>query len=198
MYKADLVKEDGSLEPVIVKKVPQACLFRSLLLALAACQCSESSCSHLLLHARLHWQAKEFGEAEVWMNERLMRVAPSSFAKFVTAFEEKTGPDGSRDKLLWLVRAWHSGGRQAQALQACTGLTHPYQLSSNCGAQRTACDILQQEPGWLSEQLPDGLHHAPVHPQTLLADVLSSRSRQTDHYMRTSFHGKTLTGQQLR
>ena len=50
-------------------------------------------------------QAKEFGEAEVWMNERLMRVAPSSFAKFVTAFEERTGPEDSRDnKLLWLVR----------------------------------------------------------------------------------------------
>ena len=33
-------------------------------------------------------QAKEFGEAEVWMNERLMRAAPRFFAKFITAFEE--------------------------------------------------------------------------------------------------------------
>ena len=45
-------------------------------------------------------QAKEFGEAEVWMNERLMRSAPNGFAQFVTAFEEaepgKAGP-------LWLV-----------------------------------------------------------------------------------------------
>ena len=45
-------------------------------------------------------QAKEFGEAEVWMNERLMRSAKTHFAEFVTAFEEavpgKTGP-------LWLV-----------------------------------------------------------------------------------------------
>jgi hypothetical protein len=33
-------------------------------------------------------QAKEFGEAEVWMNERLMRAAPSCFAQFITAFED--------------------------------------------------------------------------------------------------------------
>ena len=33
-------------------------------------------------------QAKEFGEAEVWMNERLMRAAPAYFAEFITAFED--------------------------------------------------------------------------------------------------------------
>ncbi len=33
-------------------------------------------------------QAKEFGVPEVWMNERLMRCAPDSFAEFLTAFEE--------------------------------------------------------------------------------------------------------------
>ena len=33
-------------------------------------------------------QAKEFGEAEVWMNERLMRAAPQYFAQFITAFED--------------------------------------------------------------------------------------------------------------
>ena len=33
-------------------------------------------------------QAKEFGEAEVWMNERLMRAAPQYFAEFITAFED--------------------------------------------------------------------------------------------------------------
>lgn len=26
---------------------------------------------------------------EVWMNERIMRVAPDSFAEFLTAFEER-------------------------------------------------------------------------------------------------------------
>lgn len=55
-------------------------------------------------------QAKEFGEAEVWMNERLMRAAPGAFAEFVTAFEE-TQTAKQRAKLkarnepipLWLV-----------------------------------------------------------------------------------------------
>ena len=52
-------------------------------------------------------QAKEFGEAEVWMNERLMRVAPRSVAEFITAFEEQR-PETKRRKSaapepLWLV-----------------------------------------------------------------------------------------------
>lgn len=52
-------------------------------------------------------QAKEFGEAEVWMNERLMRAAPGKFADFVTAFEERP-PEGKvkqrvGPKPLWLV-----------------------------------------------------------------------------------------------
>lgn len=49
-------------------------------------------------------QAKEFGEAEVWMNERLMRAAPGCFAEFLTAFEaeEKTSK-GKAPEPLWLV-----------------------------------------------------------------------------------------------
>jgi hypothetical protein len=45
-------------------------------------------------------QAKEFGEAEVWMNERLMRVAPAHIAEFITAFEDGSGKVGDP---LWLV-----------------------------------------------------------------------------------------------
>ncbi len=45
-------------------------------------------------------QAKEFGEAEVWMNERLMRAAPAHIAKFITAFEDGSGRVGDP---LWLV-----------------------------------------------------------------------------------------------
>lgn len=33
-------------------------------------------------------RAKEFGEAEVWMNERLMRACPDAIAEFVSAFDE--------------------------------------------------------------------------------------------------------------
>lgn len=45
-------------------------------------------------------KAKEFGEAEAWMNERMMRVAPQSVAKFITAFEQEPGKEGEP---LWLV-----------------------------------------------------------------------------------------------
>ena len=38
-------------------------------------------------------RAKEFGEAEAWMNERLARAAPGSVAEFVAAFEERPAPD---------------------------------------------------------------------------------------------------------
>lgn len=45
-------------------------------------------------------KAKEFGVPEVWMNERLMRIAPRSFAEFLYAFEED---NGKQPDLLWLV-----------------------------------------------------------------------------------------------
>lgn len=56
------------------------------------------SYSYLLL------QAKEFGEAEVWMNERLMRAAPGCFAEFLTAFEaEETASKNKGPEPLWLI-----------------------------------------------------------------------------------------------
>lgn len=48
-------------------------------------------------------QAKEFGEAEVWMNERLMRAAPRCFAQFITAFEDTDAKKGKSQEPLWLV-----------------------------------------------------------------------------------------------
>lgn len=49
-------------------------------------------------------QAKEFGEAEVWMNERLMRAAPGCFAEFITAFEaEEKSSKNKGPEPLWLI-----------------------------------------------------------------------------------------------
>lgn len=49
-------------------------------------------------------QATEFGEAEVWMNERLMRAAPGCFAEFLTAFEaEETTSKNKGPEPLWLI-----------------------------------------------------------------------------------------------
>ncbi len=33
-------------------------------------------------------KAKEFGEAEVWMNERMMRCNPNAVAEFITGFSD--------------------------------------------------------------------------------------------------------------
>ncbi len=53
-------------------------------------------------------QAKEFGEAEVWMNERMMRFAPDACARFLTAFADQgTGPR-KEDACIWLV--WKDEG----------------------------------------------------------------------------------------
>ncbi|KAK9909952.1 hypothetical protein WJX75_009980 [Coccomyxa subellipsoidea] len=48
-------------------------------------------------------KAKEFGEAEVWMNERLMRAAPSCFARFITAFDDGNRQNTGKPEPLWLV-----------------------------------------------------------------------------------------------
>lgn len=46
-------------------------------------------------------KAVEFGEAEVYMNERLMRTAPSAIAQFVTAYSEGPAKQGSPLVLVW-------------------------------------------------------------------------------------------------
>lgn len=46
-------------------------------------------------------KATEFGEAEVWMNERMMRAAPSACAAFITAFSESTGRSNDATVLVW-------------------------------------------------------------------------------------------------
>ena len=47
-------------------------------------------------------KATEFGEAEVWMNERMMRANPGVAAKFITAFSDKTDPTAWRPALAGL------------------------------------------------------------------------------------------------
>lgn len=47
-------------------------------------------------------KATEFGEAEVWMNERMMRAAPDVAARFITAFEDSSDPmPGDPLWLMW-------------------------------------------------------------------------------------------------
>jgi hypothetical protein len=60
-------------------------------------------------------QAKEYGEAEVWMNERMSRTSPASCAEFLGAFLDEpstpVGPAGQAAGLggcVWLV--WRDEG----------------------------------------------------------------------------------------
>jgi hypothetical protein len=60
-------------------------------------------------------KANEFGEAEVWMNERLSRAAPQSCATFLTAY-----PDGIARLGAPLVLVWKFEGQMSlyDAMQA--------------------------------------------------------------------------------
>ncbi|PRW20521.1 Serine threonine- kinase chloroplastic [Chlorella sorokiniana] len=46
-------------------------------------------------------KATEFGEAEAWMNERMMRWAPKSAAEFITAFSDGNAQFGDSTWLVW-------------------------------------------------------------------------------------------------
>jgi hypothetical protein len=60
-------------------------------------------------------KAIEFGEAEVWMNERLSRSAPTSIATFLTAYADGPPTPGTP-----LVLVWKFEGKQSldDAMQA--------------------------------------------------------------------------------
>jgi hypothetical protein len=59
------------------------------------------------MFASQSWQAKEYGEAEVWMNERIMRIGGKHCAEFITAFDESSPSTSERisplDNAIWLV-----------------------------------------------------------------------------------------------
>ena len=46
-------------------------------------------------------KANEFGEAEVWMNERLSRAAPQSIATYLTAYADGPPQAGTPLVLVW-------------------------------------------------------------------------------------------------
>lgn len=56
-------------------------------------------------------KATEFGEAEVWMNERMMRAAPGAAATFIAAFPDDVEPQPGDP--LWLV--WETEGSSTLA-----------------------------------------------------------------------------------
>lgn len=53
-------------------------------------------------------KANEFGEAEVWMNERLARAAPTSCATFLTAYPDGPPRVGTPLALVWKFEGQNS------------------------------------------------------------------------------------------
>lgn len=71
-------------------------------------------------------KAKEFGEAEVWMNERMMRIAPEAVAQFINAFEDdQPAGKGEGAAPLWLV--WRYEG-DSNLFDMMTKKEFPYNM----------------------------------------------------------------------
>ena len=104
-------------------------------------------------------QAKEFGEAEVWMNERLMRAAPHQFAEFVTAFEDRDALARRGAEPLWLVTLYPRNqsdfDRDALARRGAEPLWLVTLYPSNqSDFDRDALAWLGAEPLWLVTLYP--------------------------------------------
>jgi len=85
-------------------------------------------------------KAKEFGEAEVWMNERLMRLSKRCCAEFITAFEEDSGQSqfwrGEKTNLMY------SGDLKGEDYHAADP---PLWLVWKYEGDYTLCDLLAQK-----------------------------------------------------
>ena len=104
-------------------------------------------------------QAKEFGEAEVWMNERLMRAAPRQFAEFVTAFEDRDALARRGAEPLWLVTLYPSNQSDFDRDALARRGAEPLWLVTLCPSNRFDFDrdaLARRfaEPLWLATLYP--------------------------------------------
>ncbi|KAL4422647.1 hypothetical protein ABPG75_008844 [Micractinium tetrahymenae] len=125
-------------------------------------------------------KAKEFGEAEAWMNERMTRVAPKAAAEFVTAFSEGRGKVGDST---WLVWAYEGDDTLADLMQK---KEFPYNLEQSLfgrelnipkGPERKAAILrvaLQQLLAALEKCHAVGIVHRDIKPQNC---ILSERDQ---------------------
>ncbi|KAK9809673.1 hypothetical protein WJX73_003046 [Symbiochloris irregularis] len=152
-------------------------------------------------------QAQEFGEAEVWMNERLMRAAPKYFAKFITAFEEdksaiqnptkvKAGQnrEDEDENPLWLI--WRYEGdytlwdimsnkqRSRQPFPYCMEeLLFGESLGGPKSARRRQASVrlvLQQVLEALRACHDTGIVHRDIKPQNVIMSTKDNRAKLID------------------
>lgn len=125
-------------------------------------------------------KATEFGEAEAWMNERMMRWAPKASAEFITAFSDGRGKVGDST---WLVWAYEGDFTLSDLMQK---KEFPYNLEQSLfgrelnipkGPERKAAILriaLQQLLECLQKCHAVGIVHRDIKPQNC---ILSERDQ---------------------
>ncbi|KAL3161226.1 hypothetical protein ABBQ38_009592 [Trebouxia sp. C0009 RCD-2024] len=135
-------------------------------------------------------KAKEFGEAEVWMNERLMRAAPGCFAEFITAFEaEEKSSKNKGPEPLWLIWQYEGDYTLWDLMQK---KDFPYNLEQALlgreldmpkGPQRKAVTIslvMQQILEALKASHRTGIVHRDVKPQNVIISETDNKVKFID------------------
>eukprot|EP00884_Botryococcus_braunii_P013258 jgi/Botrbrau1/21933/Bobra.0249s0056.1 len=131
-------------------------------------------------------KATEFGEAEVWMNERLMRVAPNHIAQFITAFEDDTGKLGEP---LWLVWRYEGDNTLYDLMQKKDWPYNmePYlfgrELAMPKGPRRRAVTLrllMQQILECLRSLHNTGIVHRDIKPQNIIVSEAEQRVKLID------------------
>ena len=132
-------------------------------------------------------KAKEFGEAEVWMNERMMRAFPDSAARFITAFAD--GDAAKEGAPLWL--AWTFEGNNTLA-ELMIAKDFPYNLEAllferplniERGPDRRAIVLrfaMQQLLNGLKSCHSVGIVHRDVKPQNSIVSEAERRVKLID------------------
>lgn len=131
-------------------------------------------------------KATEFGEAEVWMNERIMRTDPTAAARFITAFSDGTGKVGEP---LWLVWAYEGDYNLAELMQ---NKDFPYNLEAPIfgrplnipeGPERRALAVaaaMRQLLEGLEACHGAGIVHRDIKPQNAIMSDLDKRIKLID------------------
>jgi serine/threonine protein kinase len=130
-------------------------------------------------------RAKEFGEAEVWMNERCMRVCSFAIPKFITAFDE-TGKIGDP---LWLCWVYEGDMTLWIAMQK---RDFPFNIEKTCTIniesinkdtgrrQQIYGEIMRQIFENLAALHNVGIVHRDVKPQNIIVSESDRRLKMID------------------
>ena len=137
---------------------------------------------------------REFGMAEVWMNERLQRNCPKVAADFITAFEEndRKGAGKSRSNPLWLVWSYE-GDYTLDAKMAEKDFPFNMEgvLGGSAGGGRREArttrrraqlirGMMQQLLTGLSAMHSIGIVHRDIKPQNIIVSESDARLKYID------------------